>query len=1173
MSAPPLTPGFMVVQGNLPEELRHLLVRWFRAHPLAPLENEVILVQSNGIAQWLKLALASPAETDDGGCGIAAAMEMCLPARLAWRAYRAVLGETAIPDTLPFDKTQLIWRLMRLLPALEKAPDAAIYAPLNRFLATDGDLRKRYQLAGKIADLFDQYQVYRADWLAAWERGEAGLLKASGESLPLEADQRWQPRLWRTLLGDVGPAQASSRAAIHRQFMATAATLSERPAALPRRITVFGLSSLPRQTLEVLLALSRFSQILFCVHNPCEHYWGDIVSGKDMARRATGRQQRKAGMPSTLPEESRHLHTQPLLAAWGKQGRDFIALLDELDAPESYRARFERIGERIDFFQSHGRARLLNQLQEDIRELRPVAESRECWPPVDPAQDRSIRFHIAHSAQREVEILHDQLLAALEADPSLRPRDIIVMVPDIDCYAPHIKAVFGQIAFSDARFLPFSMADQQQRHQAPLVFALECLLGAPESRFAVSEMLDLLDVQALRQRFDIDATECPLLRRWIEQTNIRWGLDARHRQSFISGREGPNEAYAQNTWRHGLQRMLLGYATGEDPTGRQACDWHDIEPYGEVAGLEAALAGKLALLLERLETLCETLSVAARVADWVLRLNTMLDDFFLCQSPEDTLLLVRLQNSLHAWAESCEAAAFDGALPLAVVREYWLAQIEPENLNRRFMAGGLTFATLMPMRAIPFRMVCLLGMNDGDYPRSQPPLDFDLMTREYRPGDRSRREDDRYLFLEALLSARETLHVSWVGRSILDNSPRPPSVLVSQLRDHLEAGWRQVPGAAPASLIAALTVDHRLQAFHPDYFGTRPETAPHFTYAREWEREANTAAADPCPPLPRPVFNAPVPLARLIAFLKQPVKTFFCERLGVYYDLPQSGSEDQEPFVLDALEQWALQDRLIQTRLDALLRGESEECALARQIARIRRQGNLPLGKAADLIEAALAEPLARMFDAYRAALADWPTPLDDRHFVHACPPDSPEGQAIIVQGEITQLRASEENRCCISLSSSNLIKDNQYRRDKLLAAWVTHLAGHLDGKPMHSLIIGKNGTVKLPPLPPEEAAQQVSTLVSAWCEGLCAPLPLAVKTGFAWLEKEGTVFSGPLANSNHPAISRARNQYQGGYQNKGEVDEDPWLQRAYPDFEHLWAEGRFTLWCDRLLKPLKTLI
>ncbi|MEO6677765.1 MAG: exodeoxyribonuclease V subunit gamma, partial [Pseudomonas sp.] len=822
-----LNAGFMVVQSNSLDELRSLVISVMRHYPLAPLENEIALVQSNGIAQWLKLALAEDPEDDDmGGCGIAAAIDVQLPGSFMWQLYRMVLGRDEIPAQSLLDKAPLTWRLMRLLPQLIDQPH---FEPLQRFLTHDTDLRKRYQLSERLADLFDQYQVYRADWLEDWEEGRHQLRNGRGEAKALTPANCWQAELWRALLLDVGEqGMAQSRAGVHQRFIERINNLDEAPDGLPSRVIVFGISSLPAQALEALAGLARFSQVLLCVHNPCRHHWADIVADKDLLRHQYKRQARKNGMPVVLDPQTLHQHAHPLLAAWGKQGRDYINLLDSYDDPGSYRAAF-RDG-RIDLFSDSQPKNMLNQLQDDILELRPLSETREHWPAVDPNNDKSIRFHIAHSAQREVEILHDQLLERFSAHPELRPRDVIVMVPDIDSYAPHIRAVFGQLERNDPRFIPFTLADQGQRGRDPLLIAVEHLLKLPDSRFPVSEILDLLDVPALRARFGVEERDLPTLHRWIEGAGIRWGMNAEQRAAL-----GLPQELEQNSWRFGLRRMLLGYAVGS----ASACE--GIEPYDEIGGLDAALIGPLVALLDALEIAHQELTQPAAPKEWGVRLQGLVQLFFKASNEHDDYLLAQLEELRETWLDTCESVGLQDELPLTVVREAWLAGLDQGRLSQRFLAGAVNFCTLMPMRAIPFKLVCLLGMNDGDYPRAQPPLDFDLMGSDYRPGDRSRREDDRYLLLEALLSARNQLYISWVGRSIRDNSERPASVLIGQLRDHLASGWRI--NEEHESLLDAMTQEHPLQPFSARYFH---EGDALFSYASEWQvlHQANEQATD-----------------------------------------------------------------------------------------------------------------------------------------------------------------------------------------------------------------------------------------------------------------------------------------------------------------------------------------
>lgn len=1191
LSQTPLTPGFMVVHANRLEDLRGLAVEWMRLHPLSPLENETILVQSNGIGQWLKLALAEdPAQ---GGAGIAAALNVTLPARFLWQAYRTVLthlthDEHAVPETSPFDKSRLIWRLLRLLPSLA---EQEAFAPLARFLNVDRDQRKHYQLAERLADLFDQYQVYRADWLDAWAKGNDVLITARGETRPLEAHQLWQPELWRALRDDVANTQGeaglnSSRAQVHSRFLDAAVHLEGQacPPGLPRRLIIFGISSLPQQTLEALAALSRCCQIVLCVHNPCQYYWADIIEHKDLLRASRYRQRRKAGMPDALDvlgtgdvDDALHLHAQPLLAAWGKQGRDYLRLLDEHDDSGNYQTLFEQQALRIDMFEpfSDERPCLLSQLQDDIRELRPVAETQNHWPALDPANDDSIVFHIAHGPQREVEILHDQLLAAFSADPELRPRDIIVMVPDIDRYAPHIDAVFGQYrsAFGgynsnnnnarpdDPRYIPYTLSDQASRHRLPLMIALEKLLRLPELRLSVSDLLDLLEVPALRTRFGIDENDLPTLSRWIEGAGIRWGLNAEQRT-----RLDLPQGLTQNTWAFGLRRLLLGYTVGN------AEAWQGIEPFDDIGGLEASLAGPLAILLEKLENTWETFCQPTDAATWVARLRELLETYFLTDDAQESVMLTKLETALQQLLDSTEEAQLFDSLPLSMVREHWLGQIDEHSLSQRFLAGAVNFATLMPMRAIPFKHVCLLGMNDGEYPRSQPPLDFDLMGSDYRPGDRSRREDDRYLFLEALLSARQQLYISWVGRSQIDNSPMPPSVLVGQLRDHLAAGWSMQTGE---SLLDALTTEHPLQPFSRRYFTEQrcdsPAQARLFTYAHEWHalhapQSESQSRERPAALKPDSEQQSTLTLNQLGSFLREPVKAFFNTRLGVYFEQEELTQLDVEPFTLDGLQNWQLQDQLIAAQRHAVDNGLPRIEALHAALERFKGQGVLAVGAFGERMRETLAEPMEALFGAYEEALQEWP------HVVAAL-------QAVYVEGRVTledwlgELRQDEAgNRCRLLLLSSSLISQGrgrgQYRWQHLLRPWVAHLAGNSE-QPLTTQLLSKAGHVRLEPLDAENARYQLETILSAWCDAMQAPLPLAPKAAFAWLAKLGT----PESEADSDAYAAAETAYEGGRFQTGEVAQSAYLSHQWPSFERLFNERAlghsFALLTEALYAPL----
>ena len=1166
-----IVPGLIALHSNRMESLRDSLLHWLHDHPLDPLEVDVIAVQSNGIAQWLRSTFAQ--EGRNGRGGIAAAIDTPMPSRMLWSLYRQVLGRDAVPESSPLDEAPLVWRLMRLLGTLE---DTAVYRPLVRYLEDDGDLRKRYQLAQRLADLYDQYQVYRADWLADWAKGD-DVLRSGGNTRALPHDQCWQAALWRCILDDVGPeAGVSGRASVHEQFLRCLRAWPEqadRPD-VPRRITVFGISSLPRQTLEALVELARWTQILVCVHNPCEYHWSDIVEGRSLLRRVNSRHPRRTGMPLELSNEQLHAHAHPLLASWGRQGRDYIALLEELEEETEARQAEEGHSQHglnvVRVFEEVGATSLLAQLQDDIRALRPLAEI-QAEGRVVPRSDHSVCFHIAHSALREVEILHDQLLAVFDADPSLEPDDVIVMVPDIEKYAPHIEAVFGLYGRDDSRHLPYFIVDRGAARTNTVVDAVEQLLALPVSRVTVSQVLDLLEVAAVRQRYDLDEEGIAILRNWVEGANVRWGLDQRHREAL--GLPMDASLVDIHTWHFGLQRMLLGYATGE------AESWNDIAPYGEVAGLDAALVGTLADIIERMVHHAEMLAARARPVEWGERLRTLLDDFLLPPNDVAGYTVEQLTLALDAWLEQCELTGFDELLPVQVVGSHWLSALGGAGMAQRFSSGAITFATLMPMRAIPFRHVCLLGMNNDDYPRPRVRMDFDLMDTDYRPGDRSRRDDDRYLFLEALLSARERLHVSWVGRSIVDNTERPPSVLVAQLRDHIALGWHAADSGR--DVLEQITTEHPLQAFSPRYFQTAPDCPQLFTYSREWRQASRTRQASSGSATPRlePVSrDEPLTVDELRRFLEHPVREFYRRRLEIRIEEGQAAIEE-ESFMANALEVWEVYDALIRAARPALLKGENPFPACEAAVARMQRAGDLAFGAAGVRQINSCREGLLPMFDEYRRLLDEWPQAADEFHELEYRGAIGPG-----ISGWLRGLhRRADGSLLRMEMQGSRLVKDKKWREEKLLGHWVWHLLGNASGLRLSTAIVSPAGTARFDPVETDVARHHLDTFMAAWEEGMCRPLPVKVEfahpvlTGLAGYELgPDTDWAALLASES--LLNELRNFHADHWNSEGSEERNRlasyqeqalYEARAYPTFESLMSKGELLMWAVTLYGPM----
>lgn len=1169
-----LTPGFIAAHSHRLEDLTDLAVQLLARYPLAPLEEEVILVQSNGIAQWLKQALASHT-------GIAAMLEVTLPARLVWRAYRAVLG-TDIPRQSPYDKSRLRWRLMRLLPELmAQNPD---FAALNAYVANDADQRKLFQLSDKLADLFDQYQVYRADWLDAWSRGEPVLLHGAN-STPLAPEQRWQAALWQALVQDIGAEQiCSNRAALHQRFIEQTTRLTalgKRPAGIPPRIVVFGISSLPRQTLEVLHALKGLSQVVLCVHNPCKYHWADIVDGRELLNqyakpRFTNKTQ--AGT-SHVSQAGLHQFAQPLLASWGKQGRDYIRLLDEFDETSSKAAHFSEL--RFDLFDEAPANTLLAQLQSDILNLRSLAESQTHWPTPAP-DDHSIALQRCHSLQREVEVLQDHLLAAFAADPSLQPRDVMVMVPDINSYAPYIDAVFGRLTKDDPRFIPYTIADQGLRQRAPILQALELVLSAPQQRFGHSDVFDLLHVPAVQRRFGVTQEQVLRLQQWSTAAGARWGLNEQHRQSL-----GLAHPYSENSWQFALNRMLYGFAagTGEHLTANttDTTYWQQLEPYAEVAGIEAQAAGALAELINVLQYYWQALAQNQSPQQWYQLLAALLEQLFSADNDAELLLLSKLRDALDEWLNSTNEAEFSAALRYNIVLDVWLSAVDEPNLQQRFMAGSVNFATLMPMRAIPFKHICLLGMNDNDYPRATQKADFDLMAQHYRPGDRSRREDDRYLFLEAMLSAREQLYISWVGMSAQDNSELPPSVLVGQLQDHLNAGWGN-------NCAANLTLSHRLQPFAASYFSA--EAPRYFSYAREWlsvhkavAAEAAEQAVQPIPVLTDFVAEAAFSLADLTTLLREPAQLLARRRLGVFLTAADNSQTDTEAFSVDGLAAWQIKDELMQSLLSASLDRVGDTASelleqhldqhLEQSITRLRRRGHLPYKHGADAV---LQQSKAAVMAIYRYYHQHWPRAstlvkpqryqlsfqLNSQHStLHYLLEDELHG--LYQQGPDSYLQLELK----VNKVAENKPRSVSYTWRNLVSGYLKHLfASAVLAKTVTTVILGEDGVVTLAPLAtkPEQAQQQATAQLQQLMQGLAqalkTPLPIALSLAEAWFKYADKDYSEPALNK----------VYLGDEYQAGQIKKLPYLARYYPDAASLLQQG-FTEYGETLYRPFFTLL
>ncbi|THA10454.1 exodeoxyribonuclease V subunit gamma [Rodentibacter pneumotropicus] len=881
---------FIVYYSNQLEKQKDILAELFKTLPREdPFQQDIILVQSPGMAQWLQMELAKKN-------GVSAHLAFPMPATFIWQLYADNLPAVSLQN--PFDKDSMMWRLMRLMPDFLGREE---FSPLRHYLASSphSEQYKCYQLSRKIADLFDQYLVYRPEWIFAWEKGEdEGIVTQIktqqahlNETLlqQILGNVAWQGVLWRALVSDIKAdmgENATHRAALHEQFLALLNNKNQSKK-LPSRLFIFGIPALPTAYLSILQAMSSEVDIHLFFNNPSQEYWGDIrdLRMDYLSSRTRRNYQKNAEIQPLFSEEQRtalqqglvettyhneHLQTgNPLLAAWGKMGRDFLYTLirDEERIPTYSVNAYEEISAST----------LLGQLQSHILHL-------ENQPLNIEKNDRSLTIHACHSAMREVEVLQDYLLRLFNQDPTLTPKDVVVMVADINQYTPYIQAVFGQ-KNGETPLIPFSISDNKLSESDVLVSCYLTLLRLKESAFSAEEILTFLDIPALRECFDISLSYLPLVREWISDVGIRFGLQ--------KNQEGINF----NSWQAGLERMVLGYAMREEHG-----IWQDSLGFDSSYGLKGLLAGKLSRFFTVLSHWHKTLQQAHSIEKWHEILTALLTDFF-AQNEQTNDTLFYIQEKINEVTQQLTSIHFDLSLQVDVIADVMTTKLEESPNSLKFLAGKVNFCTLLPMRAVPFKVVCLLGMNEADYPRTQTPNSFDLMQYHHQKGDRVRRDDDRYLFLEALLAARDYCYISYIGRSIIDNQTREPSVLVSQLLDYINQRDEQ----------RLQVQQHAMTAFSPSNF--KNEDNFNRSFATKWLPMAkNGGQAEPkefASMMEHQEKITEIELERLVGFVENPVKFFFEKQLGVYFRDEDERIADSENFTLDGLDNYRLNNDLV----------------------------------------------------------------------------------------------------------------------------------------------------------------------------------------------------------------------------------------------------------------------
>jgi len=1005
---------------NRLEVLLENLAGVFAEAPPAPLDKETIIVESPGMGRWLSLRLAER-------FGVWANADFPFPNKALDDAFRRSLTQPA--SSALFQPEVLTWRIMALLDELEGVPGAHVPAA---YLHDDPEGLKRYQLASRLADLFDQYTVYRPEMILAWEAGRE------------KPEESWQADLWRRLCEVPGPMH---RTAMLQEFLSRAARGDLAASRLPRRLSIFGIPTLSPMHLALFQALAGYCEVNLFLLNPSREYWGDILSAREAARR-----QRQLSFEGFAPHDLHLDAGHPLLASLGALGRDFFRLL--LD-----RAEFKE--EAADFVVP-GTETLLRALQDDILNLRDRGSTRVSRLQIADGDD-SLQVHDCHSPMREMEVLHDRLLDLFSRQEELSPADVLVMTPDIEKYAPFIAAVF-EGAGPGAPRIPYSVADRSPRSQSPVVEAFLKLLSLPGSRLGVTAILDILETEAVMRRFELADPDLEPIRSWIKQARIRWGRDAADRADHQL------PAFAENSWRAGLDRLLLGYAM--DAGGEQL--FAGILPLEQIRGSEAAVLGRFLDFVEQLFGILERLTQPRTILHWAEDLERIVDLFF-APTEENAWELQLVLGALSGLREQARQADFADPVSLAVIGDLLIRRLEREQGGIGFLGGGVTFCALLPMRSIPFRVVALVGMDDGAFPRIERPPGFDLRAGDHRPGDRSQRDLDRYLFLEALLSARDHLHISYVGQSIRDDSQAPPCVLVSELLDVADRGF-YAAGAEP--LRSQLVVRHRLQAFHPAYFAGQGSL---FSYsandlaavqARLHERRSVPPLL--ANPLPQPAEEErTLTIRELLRFFAAPAREFLQRRLGIRLDAGDRALEEREAFEVEGLEAYALRQELTRRALA----DEAPETVF--EIVRAR--GELPPGRPGELA--------FREFAGEARAFAATVSPLLGEQ------PQAIEIDLVLRGFRICGMIEGWGPQGPVRYRCATL------RGKDLLQGWIEHLLACAAGQQSPLVLVGRKGGWSFAPLAQKKAEDHLNELLALFWQGLSRPLPLLPAASLAFAE------------------------------------------------------------------------
>ena len=1075
-----------------------------------PMVAEVVSVPTRGVERWLTQRLShrlgcSPDRQD----GVAANIDFPFPGTLVGNVISVASGRDARDD--PWVPERAVWPLLDVIDANLADPRLST---LSKHLGSASPKRDdgalvRFAAARHLADLYDRYSVHRPDMVRQWA--------SPGPDVDATLDplgrHRWQAHLWQLLRARIGEPSPAERLAEAVEAVAGSPELLD----LPARVSLFGLTRLAPSYLAVLQALASARDVhLFLLH-PSGALWDAIARDP-------------RPVPDDLARRDDWTEASPangLLKSWGRDAREMQLVLAAHGAVGGeYRP--------VDGGAGTAPATLLQRIQRGIRAnaALPTPGSGDLET-LDPA-DTSLRLHSCHGRYRQVEVMREAVLHILADDPTLEPRDVIVMCPDVEAFAPMIEAVFGCPDADDAgpddtgRQLRVRLADRSLRQTNPLLGVAATLLELAGSRLAASEVLDLAGRDPVRRRFGFDDDQLAQVDRWVKDAGARWGLDAEHRDRWKLG------ALRENTWEAGMDRLMLGVTMAEDDNRLFGATL----PLDDVPSGDVDLAGRFAEFVARLGTAVRHLQGRKPIGDWC-RVLADATETLSRAATEESWQLTQMRRLLDDAASEASAGgsprgpAYPEAgrptLVLPEVRSLLAHRLRGRPTRANFRTGDMTVCTLVPMRSVPHRVVCLLGLDEGVFPRHAERDGDDIIAAEPRVGDRDPRSEDRQLLLDAVLAATDHLVITYSGRDERTNHKRPPAVPIAELLDAVDRTVTAPDGMLRAR--DAVVSEHPLQSFDPRNFlrGGPPADTPWGFGQLELAGARSMAGGA----LPRePFLDGPLPdrgsdvinLESLVRFFRHPAQAFLRERLGVFV-AGDIGDEDEPrdslPIDLDGLEKWSVGDRMLRARI----RGAAVEDAVTSERAR----GILPPSHLADDAVAEISSTAERLAE-WLEKLAPGTTGRNSEDINL----ELPDGRLLL--GTVPGVASG----FLVNAVYSRLAPKHR------LDAWIRFLAlcACRPGE-LHSAV-----TVGRSPRPsdqrpaatvitwgmqdPDEIARaaraQIVDLVRLYERGMAEPLPLYCCTSLAWAQAQ---------RAGGDAFAEASAEWEGGYQRTGEGEDD----------------------------------